>query len=149
MNSRVHRPVLCWPYRLVAAALAALFLATGAADAYGLHRCPHHDGLPGAAGVEPAHAAGVGQAHAASGDRHAAGAEPAHGGGAGQHDEHGPCTCIGACGVASAALPVHGSGVQRFDPLQTSAPGAVAYRLAPSLDRDYLLPYANAPPSDR
>lgn len=162
MNTRKpQHPVLDRTYRLVAAVLAALFLATGAADAYGLHRCPHHDGVPGvvSAGAHGAKDAHAGPAHgqenpgaASSHDTGPAAAAGVHAQPAdshGDHEEHGPCSCIGTCGVAGAALPVRGSEALRFEASEWSAGGAVSYRRAPTIDRDYLLPYANAPPPAR
>jgi hypothetical protein len=123
-----------WFRRLAATLMAAGFLGTATADAYGVHRCPHHDGLPGADTPFASHGA------------HDAGA---HDGGAqsGTHDDHGPCTCVGACDVTGAAMPVPATA-------HTSIGGATGstLRALPPADHTphhfaYLLPFANAPPS--
>lgn len=95
----------------------ATFVAAGAGDVYGLHRCAHHD-----AAADPPVPAGHADERDASDDGHPVPSRHAHPGhvatGAaqtgpvgvdhGQHDrhgEHGPCTCVGDC-HAGAATPV-------------------------------------------
>jgi hypothetical protein len=132
-----------WIHGLVAAFLAVLFVGTGAIDAYGLHRCPHHDALPAETAAAPS--AGHGGAHA--GGTHASAAD--EGETENGHGEHGPCSCIGLCGAASAALPVLAAGMPHAASVTFDAPAARPAR-APSFTRaDYLLPFANAPPFAR
>lgn len=138
---------------LKAVPLAAFLWAT-AADANGLHNCPHHDALPGRHADSDLHAEaashdgsaptpGRGRGYALTTD-----GSP-HGSSGGEHDEQqGPCTCIGIChGGTAAPLPV-----VAVAPADIVGPiGA----LAPAPDRaglrvqqlPYVLPYANGPPS--
>jgi hypothetical protein len=134
-----------WIHGLVAAILAVLFVGTGAIDAYGLHRCPHHDALPGD-GYQQAEGSHGDESHAAA---HAAGA----GGGAAAgaqgeqgHDEHGPCSCIGLCGAASTAMPGAASATPRLALVTFDAPAARPAHTRADARTDYLLPFANAPP---
>lgn len=125
------------------AALLLLFTWTG--DAVGMHPCPHHSAVPGAAG---GHAAAAPAEHAA----HAA-----HGSTAAEHDRapaahgaHGGCTCVGCC-PAGMALPVFAAPC-----CEAAAPAAAA--AAVLLDRGtglpdrfppFVLPYGLAPPALR
>jgi hypothetical protein len=142
-----------WIHGLVAAILAVLFVGAGAIDAYGLHRCPHHDALPGEAGIPAAAGQSAGHAAIHTGATHTGGVpgQAAHGDASDEqgHGEHGPCSCIGLCGAATAALP--GFAARALEPLAITA-DAVSLRLTQSLTiarADYLLPFANAPPSAR
>jgi hypothetical protein len=135
ISRTLRRSALRWPYRLVASALAVLFLTTGAVDAYGLHRCPHHDGLPADA-EEPTAA----HAHAA----HAA--DPSHDD---EHGSHGPCTCVGTCSVTAVALPSAADAAWTAARVDAARPVAALHRNPFSLDRDYFHPFANAPPPVR
>jgi hypothetical protein len=155
MTERWHRrgAQRPWIHGLVAATLAVLFVGAGAIDAYGLHRCPHHDALPGEAGVPGARAQPDGHAaiHAGAAHNGDVAGPAAHGDPTNEegHGEHGPCSCIGLCGAASVALP--GFAARAPVPLQVTA-DAVSLRLAQSLTiarADYLLPFANAPPFAR
>ncbi|HET6228741.1 MAG TPA: hypothetical protein VFE05_01605 [Longimicrobiaceae bacterium] len=147
------------PERLTAFLLTLLLVLTGAGqDGYGLHPCPHHDSMAAAiasstdppqadAGpnaAAPMHMAGHAHGH---GDAHAAaphGGAPVH---EGSHD-HGACTCVGACQLATPALPVLASAAS-FVP----APGAVVRtraeyphpELLPGRPR-FVLPPSIAPP---
>lgn|SRR5690606_14756107 len=137
-----------WVFRVLAVFVAAGFLGTGAADAFGLHRCPHHDGLPGEAGAAVAHAGGAGAADGADhGGSHAVGVGEAHAGGAAGHGDHGPCTCVGACGLTGAAHPVPRQTVTAATESHAASGCEHAAADAPSLHADYILPFANAPPS--
>ena len=111
-----------------------LFLTAGAAEATGVHRCPHHDVLPGAAGA----AAEVSAAHHADVD-------VAHHSDAEAHEN---CTCMGACQPAGAALtPEDAHGRAPFDPSTSRAGGRSSAAAAPARIVPFLLPVANAPPS--
>jgi hypothetical protein len=105
----------------LAAAIVALFLAGSAAEAAGLHRCPHHDTVAG----------------------HSVHSDASHG----EEDGGHGCTCFGTChGSPTLALPVapDDAHVRSHDDVHgrfrtTSAPAA---RVA-----SYLLPFANGPPT--
>jgi hypothetical protein len=146
MRSRpgARRP---WSHGLVAAILAVLFVGTGAIDAYGLHRCPHHDALPG----ESADAADAGQPAAEHhhGTPHADAGAAAAGQEQDGHGEHGPCSCIGLCGAASAALPGLSAAEPGPAPVTFAAPAARPASARAIPRADYLLPFANAPPFAR
>lgn len=113
--------------RGLAFALVALFVAGTAAEAAGLHECPHH--------------------HAASSS---AGHGHGHGDAAGSHGDAAPegaCTCIGTChGSASVALPVsvdHASidvaGLARDLSPATASPDLET--------NPYFHPFAHGPPT--
>jgi hypothetical protein len=139
--------------RFVACILAALLTFGMASDAFGFDPCPHH-GVPQAVPHTSAQAAPAAQHHAHT-DTHAAPAahhqhEHAQGKSTSpeaKHDQHGICTCMGACSVA-AAIPmpvaqIHASAITR-------AP--IAFALAPDVDAPAslhldLLPYGIAPPT--
>lgn len=120
--------------RVAFVVLAASFGAAGAADARGLHACPHHDRLPEAS--DPHSTA---RAHGVEADAgHAAGSP---------HEHEGPCTCVGgACSSGAVAAPAAGSAAT----LPAVAVGAGArgpHADAPPRPREpYLHPFANAPP---
>ena len=112
-----------------------LFLSAGVAEATGVHRCPHHDVLPGAADS----AAELAAAH------HGTGVEPAH---HSDSEAHEDCTCMGACQPAGAALTPEGEyGRAPFDSSATRAVGWSSAAAAPGRPAPFLLPFANAPPS--
>ena len=129
-RSRGRSPLL----RLLSLASVLALVLAGSADAYGLHRCVHHDALPGEAASAEA---------------------PAHGGHGAQHDHDAPasdssehdagCTCVGDCAGAPAVLtPDEPTGI-------TVAP--VWVRVATPDFRPmlrhvaWLLPPANGPPA--
>lgn len=118
---RVPRPLR----RLASLLVAILLVATWSADAFGLHRCPHHDGLPGHA----AHHAGHGAPH-----------------GAPAHDSHAPCTCVGACtpGMALTA-PTVAADVFAVVPDFVRAVPAPTVSVLPDHALE-LIPFAQAPP---
>lgn len=142
------------PAHRLAALLAPVFLLfTGTGEALGMHPCPHHSYIEGAAAgapvSEPASGHGEhGAAHAehpappaaADGDHHAA-ADPA------EHPEHGTCTCLGGCPPLGLALP-SGEGVE----IAVPAPADVL-RVRPEGERPnaspipFVLPYGHAPPA--
>lgn len=164
LRRALRRP--CLRSTALASALALLLATTS--DAYGLHECAHHEGLPAsAASVEDAshgtvpgarHASGAaaGADHggtAAHGDR--AGtldeAHDAHGaGGAHEPSSHdGACTCIGDCaGATAAAMPsVAGHAHAVEAPLPHPAPSRTSD--APRASHTpHFLPFAQAPPLD-
>ena len=118
----------------VSAALALLFLAGSAAEAYGLHDCPVHHEDP---------AAPSGDAPRNVHDRPGPADAPLH------PDSRGPCSCIGAChgGAATPAWSpdvgtptVPSSGTRTY---RRAAPAETA----PSRDPTVLLPYATGPPA--
>lgn len=112
----------------LAAALAAVFLLAGSADAVALHRCPHHHPAP-LSGDTAAHVGHVG---------HDAPADP-----------EGPCQCIGDChsgtsviiGAAPAARSAIAVGVLPADHARPTS----HIPLPPS----HFLPFANGPPISR
>ncbi|HET9983239.1 MAG TPA: hypothetical protein VFQ38_06620 [Longimicrobiales bacterium] len=111
--------------RLASLLVAILLVATWSADAFGLHRCPHHDSLPGDAAQ-----------HAGHGAHH----------GAPAHDSHSACTCIGAC-APGVALTAPGVNADVF----AVAPDFVRAVPAPTVPilPDHalaLIPFAQAPP---
>lgn len=123
--------------RVPALLLALVFLFAGTAEGMGVHRCPHHDVLPGTAQAAELH--GVDAGHGAGHHAHTADTSaPAH--------EN--CTCMGACqpgGVAT--LPDGGSAVIALD---SGTDRHVAWWSPPSDHAalvPFLLPFANGPPS--
>lgn len=109
-----------------------LLLLTGSGDAFGVHACPHHDAVSQAAMAQAGHAGmhGHGAGHDAPADA----------------EDHGACTCLGACFTATAAplpravlLPV-----ARVVSVSTPATSTVALPRRGRLP--YVLPYATAPP---
>lgn len=127
---RIPAPTPTRLRRAAAALLTLLLLTVRAADAFGVHRCPHHDALPAPTGAATAHA------HGSAGH----GAAP----------HHGACTCVGACTLdccdTVAARP---GGLLRIAPAEPAAELAAAATdsLAPGVLE--LLPFANGPPPTR
>ena len=125
--------------RLISLASALALVLSGATDAYGLHRCAHHDALPGETTTEaPAHA-GHAVAHATHDD------------GGHESDAHeSGCTCVGHCaGAPGIASPVAvGSSELQLDcSIDCSAPVNAE---APRPDHAaHFLPFAQAPPLAR
>lgn len=145
--------------------LAALALAFGlAADAYGLHSCPHHHGHV-SHGDEP-----LGQeSHAPTPSPHGdapQGAETLHTGSSedpapehdgphhnhadsGDEEEHeGPCACLGACaGAATPSLPVAEPGAPLNQYSGPDARAGPAELLPHHIHIPHVLPYPLGPPS--
>lgn len=124
--------------RLVAGLLAGLFLLAGAADVYGLHRCPHHEpaGGPEAPSEQLLCASPPPLPHL----------HPATDGA--PEEDAGPCTCVGSC-HGSATTPAVSD---RPTPL-AERPALAARRVAPPLEdapstdpSAHLVPYPNGPP---
>src|SRR5688572_4438245 len=118
--------------RVPALLLALVFLFAGTAEGMGVHRCPHHDVLPGTQGAAT---------HDHGAAHHAQADDPGT-------PAHESCTCMGACqpgGVAT--LPDGGSADITFD----STTDRHVTQWSPPSDRatlvPFLLPFANAPPS--
>lgn len=137
-------------------ALASFWFAL-ASDAYGLHDCPHHDGVVEGTASGHVAAAPHNGAHdgAARAGVHSA-AAPAPGGtattpaGVGGHGDHGEgvCNCVGDCAGGGGSAPLPGSVapprvVETPTPPQSVSPRCVIVPLDPP---DYLLPPATAPP---
>ena len=122
--------------RAFALVSALVLLLAGATDAYGLHRCAHHDSLPGAPEAST-EGHGAGHDHGARTD----GAQPGH--------EDAGCTCVGDCagspGIESkpVASPVALHFAIRVVAGDTPTD---ALRVAHS---PHFLPFAQAPPLDR
>src|SRR5688572_11111565 len=103
----------------------ALLLASSSADALGLHRCDHHDALPGA----PA------ESHGHHGHDEAPASEETSGG----------CTCIGTCSTTGVAL-VPALRAHAVDVLPASFRGIDPARSSMQpLSPEHLLPFATAP----
>ena len=129
------------PLRLLSLASALVLLLVGTADAYGLHRCAHHDALPGEA--VPA----GGAEHAAPGahaDHGAAQAPAAHDHGAPANEHDGGCTCVGDCSGPDAAPAAHEPPTAIAGRLSTLV--APAHGLAAIPQVAWLLPPINGPP---
>ncbi len=142
--------------RIVSLIAAFAFLATAGADAYGLHSCPHHDGVPASQHAHASNDAVAGH----PGSDHLAGkaAAPGHGtamGGAHEgagnhpadsHADHGPCTCVGACSATAVSVPSEPARVLvAAPPVGTVAAVPGDAQTLPGI-RAYILPWANAPP---
>jgi hypothetical protein len=112
--------------------VAGVFLASLGESAFGLHACPHHDGIAGhaASDAEPAPA-----------QHHAVNPESGE-----SHD--GPCSCVGQCNVSSG-LAVFDAGRPASGAVSaTIVRSAVAPLLSPRrAPTPYLIPFANAPPA--
>jgi hypothetical protein len=128
--------------RLTALLAAALFLLSGAGDAFGAHACPHHAAIAApASAAAPAVDAGA-AAHHGHAEHHPAPAAPA------EHDSHGACTCGGICPVSTGPASLPESNPGHLSVLASlPAPGArrgdatLPSRLVP-----HFLPFAQAPP---
>lgn len=123
--------------RVPALLLALVFLFAGTAEGTGIHRCPHHDVLPGTTEAAALH--GAADDHGAVHHAHTADTSA---------PTHESCTCMGACqpgGVATASKG--GSAAIAFD----SATNRQVNRWSPPAARaalvPFLLPFANAPPT--
>jgi len=124
------------PWLRACALLSVLvLLLAGAADAYGLHRCAHHDALPGESGEHGDHAAG--HDHAAPTPHDA----PAH--------DDGGCTCVSDCAGSSGLESANAD-----EPVELHFATAVVSEPAPATmpraaHSPHTLPFAQAPPLDR
>ncbi|MBX6332408.1 MAG: hypothetical protein IRY91_11225 [Gemmatimonadaceae bacterium] len=122
----MHRP---WWYRALGA-FSALLFAAAIVEPVTLHPCPMHDGIPAMSMAGAAHT--MGQGH-----------------GAHHHDQgtRHHCNCLGACSSATGVgLPGH-TVVPR---IATVAIVPVLVPAAPSATPstpDFVLPFANGPPS--
>lgn len=118
-------------------ALLAAFTAVGAADAVGVHACPHHDRLPAERPDGTGeHAVPHEGPHAGHGERDA------------DHDPHGPCTCVGgACSAAALALPSLSGGDHRPPATVRRGSELPLPEARRAVREPYLLPFANAPPT--
>jgi hypothetical protein len=128
--------------RLTALLAAALFLLSGAGDAFGAHPCPHHAAIaapasPAAPAVD-AHA----EAHHGHAEHHPAPAAPA------EHDRHDACTCGGICPVSAGTAPLPESNPGHLPVLALSPAPAARWDDAtlPSRLVPHFLPFAQAPP---
>ncbi|HEX5869061.1 MAG TPA: hypothetical protein VFY65_01525 [Longimicrobium sp.] len=129
--------------RLTAFLAAALFLLSGAGDAFGAHPCPHHAAIPApspAAATEAGHASA--DAHHGHGEHHPVPDAPA------EHDSHDACTCGGVCPVGAGTVPLPASTLGHLSvlapaPAPAARPGdaTLPSRLVP-----HFLPFAQAPP---
>ena len=133
--------------RAVALLSALALLFTGATDAYGLHRCEHHDALPGVDATATAAAAHAGhgahEAHAAIADR----TERDRHGDAG-HDDG--CTCVGDCAGAPGFVTPDADASSQLNGVRLSASPMAPRADAPRADRiAHVLPFAQAPPATR
>jgi hypothetical protein len=131
--------------RALALASALVLLLGSGADAYGLHRCEHHDArpLPAAAG-DHGDAAHAHPGHAGHADHLDAGVPSSDS----HHD--GGCSCVGDCTGAGAATTVMPVG----DVAIASHESAVDRSVVPSdpplaAHTPHVLPFAQAPPLDR
>lgn len=107
------------PKGLLAPLCAAVFLAAGGSNPYGLHSCPHHDGR---AAPAPEHGTGSPPSFSEEVGQRVSHRQP------GGHSSRGPCTCVGTC-HASAQPPVpgaDGAAVPRSDPIRGSSASVTA-----------------------
>lgn len=116
-------------------ALALVLAET--ADAYGLHRCAHHDALPGAA----AEAGTDGAAHHVGGHDHDAPSSDAHDAG---------CTCVGNCAGSSGAAEPESAATAELGARLTAQAAQPHPSDAPRADHTpHFHPFAQAPPAAR
>jgi hypothetical protein len=134
--------------RLTALLAAALLLFTVTGEALGLHACPHHSYIEGAAPGAPVPEAASGHgAHGAAHAEHPAAPATDAAGDPAEHADHGTCTCLGGCPPLGAAV-LPGAGGQAAVPV----PGDVV-RVRPGAERasagpiPFVLPYGHAPPA--
>jgi len=120
---------------LLALWVVAAFVGTSTADAFPLHECPHHDGLPHRDAAEDA-------SHSTAHAEHSPDAAPSE---HGSHD--GPCTCVGQCQVTPSMAPM-----ARQAPERLASPPLVVDRETFDRGRPFRLtiphrlPFANGPP---
>jgi len=125
------------PLRAAVSALLGLVFLTGlAGEAYGVHDCPHHHGdQPDPGAVHAGEDAGAALAVDRGTDAPL------------RAPPEGPCTCLGSCHAAAAALNAASPPVLPVA-LETDLAGAL-----PAVDdrtrrpAAYLLPFANGPPT--
>ena len=115
--------------RGVVGLLAMLLLLLGSSgDAFGLHRCSHHDALP-TADEAPQH------------NHHGHNQAPAD-------DEPVPsCTCVGACATNGVALTPAVSTAAIDVVATTFVVPASVVDIIPAAQPAFLLPYSTAPPA--
>jgi len=134
--------------RLGTLLLAASFLGTAGADAWGLHECPHHD-LVASAAPSGTPEPGVGDAHAMHGADGRVAAEAHDHGSHEDHEGHGPCTCVGHCqsGAGETAAIAGGSSGAALAHARSdqAVPAGTPDESLPG-PPSFLLPFANAPP---
>lgn len=128
--------------RLTALVAAALFLLSGAGDAFGAHACPHHAAIAAPTSVAAAAEHDAAAAHHGHGAHHPTPAAPA------EHDGHDACTCGGVCPVSAGPAPLPASTPGHLPVLATSpSPAArVDDATLPSRLVPHFLPFAQAPP---
>jgi hypothetical protein len=132
---------------LTAFLAAALFLLSGAGDAFGAHPCPHHAAIAAppafaASAVDASVADAAADAHHGHAAHHPAPAGPA------EHDGHGACTCADVCPVGAGAAPLPASR-STYLPVLATTPAAAARTddaTLPSRLLPHFLPFAQAPP---
>lgn len=107
---------------------AVLLLYCTSADALGLHRCAHHDALPGQTGQAGGHAHHHGQDSAPP-------------------EQDGGCTCVGTCSMGSAAISVAPHAVVFATTPPTLVAAAETPGFVPPAAPDFLLPFGTAPPA--
>ncbi|HEU4884639.1 MAG TPA: hypothetical protein VFT45_20455, partial [Longimicrobium sp.] len=101
--------------RLTALLAAALFLLSGAGDAFGAHPCPHHAAIGAPSTVVSPAVDAPAAAHEGHAEHHSAPAAPA------EHDGHDACTCVdGVCPVSAGPAPLPASGFGHLPVLATS-----------------------------
>jgi hypothetical protein len=128
--------------RLTAFLAAALFLLSGAGDAFGAHPCPHHAAIAAPAAFTGAVADAPADAHHGHAAHHPAPGAPA------EHDGHGACTCADVCPVGAGAAPLPASS-SAFLPVLATSPAPAARTgdaTLPSRLLPHFLPFAQAPP---
>ena len=130
--------------RLISLASVVALVLSGATDAYGLHRCAHHDALPGESTTEaPAHAG-----HAVEHGAHEHGAPESDAHESDAHDSG--CTCVGHCAGAPGIASPDAVGSSELQ-LECSTECVLPLSAdAPRPDHAaHFLPFAQAPPLAR
>lgn len=140
-----------WLRAFSLASACALVLA-GSADAYGLHKCAHHDLLPGQSSADPVH--GGAQAphdNAAHGEiSDAAAVSHGHHPSAPGESHDGACTCVGDCaGSAGALAPETAPETQLAEAPFVETTVAHPSDSPRPTETPHFLPFAQAPPLDR
>jgi hypothetical protein len=121
--------------RLTALLAAALFLLSGAGDAFGAHPCPHHAAIAPAADTPAA-------AHHGHAEHHPAPDGPA------EHGGHDACTCADVCPVGAGATPLPASTFSDLPvfPLSPAPAARMDDATLPARLVPHFLPFAQAPP---
>lgn len=104
-----------------------LLLLSSSADALGLHRCAHHDGLPQEKQEQAAH-----HGH--------------HGDSSDQQSSEG-CTCVGTCSLSGVALAPTAASPHIVAVPTTLRAEVAAATLVRARVQPHLLPYSTAPPA--